>query len=39
MIDPGLWLLGGSIPQARFYSRFIALQIQRDQILDRKGLD
>lgn len=28
MVDPAIWLHGGSIGQGRYYSRFIALQIK-----------
>lgn len=29
-LGEGLWLLGGAVPQARWNSRFIALQIQAE---------
>ena len=29
-IDPGIWYTGGTIGQARFYSRFLAFQIKAD---------
>lgn len=30
LIGKALWLMGGAIPQARFNSRFVALQIQAE---------
>lgn len=33
---PGLWLFGGAAAHARFYSRFIALQIQEQMLMLRK---
>jgi hypothetical protein len=30
ILDPGIWFSGGSIGHARFYSRFIAMQIKAD---------
>jgi hypothetical protein len=27
-LDPGLWYMGGTIGQSRYYSRFVALQIK-----------
>jgi len=31
-IDPGIWFTGGNIGLARFYSRFLALQIKADLV-------
>ena len=28
--DPGIWYQGGGVTYARFYSRFLALQIKAD---------
>ena len=28
--DPNLWYIGGGVQMARFFSRFLALQIQAD---------
>ena len=28
--DPGIWYTGGGVTYARFYSRFVALQIKAD---------
>jgi hypothetical protein len=36
-IASGLWLLGGALSDARWNSRFIALQIQRDLISSKSG--
>jgi hypothetical protein len=30
LTDPGIWYMGGSIGQARYMSRFLALQIKAD---------
>ena len=29
-VAPGLWMFGGTAPQARWWSRFVALSIQSD---------
>jgi hypothetical protein len=28
LLDPALWYIGGACSQARYYSRFIALQVK-----------
>ena len=30
LTDPGIWYMGGTIGQARYMSRFLALQIKAD---------
>jgi hypothetical protein len=30
LIGPGIWYTGGGVTHARFYSRFLALQIKAD---------
>jgi hypothetical protein len=30
IVDPGIWYTGGGVTYARFYSRFLALQIKAD---------